>query len=95
MFNEDMREYHRKIDNEFHKLCCEPSQKIPKLGQRVIVAAGLLGMGHLWIREEAIVEEVGEVSIKVRFTNYKPFNGERGSHELWIHPALITDVLND
>lgn len=82
-----------KKDEEFRRLCADPSSKVPEKGDRVIVATGFLAMGPLWAREECEVMEVGETSIKVRFLEYQPFGGEKGSLVKWIHPALVTDVL--
>lgn len=78
----------------FAKLCLgDATRKIPKLNDLVIVAAGFVGLGHIWVRLEAEIVEIGESSYKVRFLDYTPYRGTKGSHEVWIHPALITDVL--
>jgi hypothetical protein len=84
-----IHEDHKKMDDEFRRLCAEPSTKIPVVGSRVVVAAGLLGMGFNWVRYEGIVEECGDTSYKVRFTDYHMPNYRR-----WVHQALITDVLD-
>lgn len=88
----------RRREEEFKRLLVEPSTstRVPDIGDRVVVAAGFVGLGHLWVREEAVVEEKGDTSYKVRFVNFKPYNGgDRGSYVMWIHPALITDVLGE
>jgi hypothetical protein len=73
---------------EFRRLVAEPSSRVPAVGDRVVVAAGLLGLGWHWIRMEGEVLEVGEVSVKVRIAD------SRGDPKvMWVHPALITDVL--
>lgn len=84
---------HEQMDAEFKRLLCEPSSRTPEAGDRVIVAGGFLNMGHLWMRYEAVVEEVGETSVKVRFTDYKMYNVPLGEYRMWVHPALITDVI--
>lgn len=90
---ENIDEYHKNLDGEFKRLCAEPCMKVPKPGDVAIVAAGFLGMGHLWVREECEVLAVGDTSVKVRFKDYLPYGGERGSKMIWIHPSLITDVV--
>jgi hypothetical protein len=83
--------YHRKLESDMDKLRAEPCLKFPKVGDRVIVAAGLLGMGHEWIRREAIVLECGDTNYKVQFTDYF-LPGNKMVIE-WIAGILITDVL--
>jgi hypothetical protein len=78
---------------EFKRLCADPSLREIKKGSRVIVAIGFCRMGKPWERGEAEVMEVGETSVKVRFIEYTPYRGEKGSHSAWIHQALVTDVL--
>lgn len=91
-FFSDIHESHSRLDSEFRRLCCEPSAKTPEAGSRVIVAAGLIGMGHPWIRLEATVIECGDTSYKVRFATHKEYGTNR-LQETWVHQALITDVL--
>lgn len=83
----------RREDDEFRRLCAEPCMKVPKPGDRVIVAAGFIGMGHPWVREEAECLEVGDTSVHVRFVDYTPYRGEKGSMKKWINSSLITDVI--
>jgi hypothetical protein len=71
----------------FNRLLADPCMKIPEINDRVLVAAGLLGMGFDWSRLEALVIAVADASIKVRFDKDHYFR------EQWIHPALIVDVL--
>lgn len=78
---------HDALKEEFRKLLVEPCQKIPKPGDKVVVAGGLLSMGHPWIRIEAEVTDVADTSVKVRIDRKVYIYHE------WIHPALITDVL--
>ncbi len=50
-FHKDMNnihERHGKMLDEFRRLLAEPTPKIPKPGDKVIIAGGLLGMGHEW-----------------------------------------------
>lgn len=84
----EIREGHRAREREFARLAAEPSQKIPVPGQRIVFAAGLLGHGFDWVRKEAVVREVGEVSYLVEFSN-----GLGDTQREWIHAALVTDVI--
>ena len=98
MFDEDffkrMDENHRKREDEFQRLALDPCCIIPNVGDIVVVAAGLLGMGFDYIRLEAKVLCVGQISYKVRFTNETHvITGE--PTEKWIHPSLITDVIRN
>lgn len=86
-------DYADRMRDEFCKLAIEPCTAIPKVGDRVLVAAGLLGMGHLWVREECEVLACGDTSYKVRFLNYKPVFEPVGSKTEWVHQALITDAV--
>lgn len=90
---DDIDDEHKKMDNEFRRLCAEPTQTVPTVGDRVVVACGFLGMGHLWERSEGLVEEVGDTSVRVRFVEYKPYGEPKGSLVKWVNPNLITDVL--
>ncbi len=97
MYNEEDPFYafdRERIEKEkqFQKLCDDPSSKIPCVGDRVVVAAGLIGMGFNWVRKEATVLEVGETSYRVQFQE-KRLDGTPMIQ--WIHPALITDVLEN
>ena len=83
---------HAELRDEFTKLCIEPSAKRPNIGDRVIVAVGLLQMGHLWIREEATVLEVADTSFHIEFKD-KVVYGTNEPRRVWVHQALITDVL--
>ena len=83
--------HHDRMDDEFRRLYAEPCMKPANPGDRVVVAIGFLGMGHLWVRAEAIVLEVGGGSVKVRFTNRNDYYTKEPM-ELWVHPALIVDV---
>ena len=81
-----------KMDAEYARL--EPCLIVPKVGDRVLVACGFLGMGFLYVREEAVVEECASTSYYVRFVNYESCRAERGEYRMWIHQSLITDVLS-
>ena len=97
MFDDWARELSRSMrqaDNhrtrlyaEFGKLIAEPCMKVSSIGDRVIVATGLLGKGHIWARTECTVIETGDTSVKVRFTG----DYINRDDEMWIHPLLITD----
>jgi len=86
----EVNKRHEKMDAEFRRLCVEPCQTIPEVGDTAIVAVGLLSMGYLWIRQECEVLAVADTSVKVRI-------GGRlypsGYTDEWIHPSLITDVI--
>lgn len=94
---DDMHEMFRSADkareereDEFRKLCAEPCLRVPEIGDRVLVAAGLLGMGYLWIRREAEVVSKGDTAYRIRFVNCESYHE---GNEHWVHQALITDVL--
>lgn len=86
---ESIRKSRESLHHEFEKLYLDPCTKEVNPGDRVVIAVGLLNRGHPWIREEGIVQEVGSVSVKVRFK----MNYDSEYTEVWIHPALICDVL--
>ena len=85
--------HHAQMDAEFCRLAVEPSAKRPGVGDRVLVAVGLLNMGHLWIREEGTVLECGDTSFLVRLANRTHIITGVPT-EVWAHQALITDVLS-
>jgi len=58
-----------------------------KVGDRVIVAAGLLGRGHLWIRKVCTVLEVAETSCQVKYSQ------ENDNWTEWIDLVLVVDTL--
>ncbi len=76
-----------KREFEVKRLMAEPPKESPKVGDKVIVAVGLLGHGFNWIRQECKVLEVADNSVKIKW---------KDSHdwEEWIHPAFITDILS-
>ncbi len=76
----------------FEKLLDIPPACIPMVGDRVVVAVGLLGYGFHWVRKEGKVLEVGDTSYKVRF---EKLDYKGGPVELWSHWSLITDVLHE
>lgn len=76
---------------QFEKLNLDRCMEIPNVGDTVIVAAGLLGMGFPWVRYEALVLATGQNSYRVRFLDYEGFRDR--VVEQWIHPALVTDVI--
>ena len=95
-FWKDMHNMHEEKNQEreeFKRLLSDRPSTVPQVGSRVLVAAGFLGMGHIWIREEGVVEECGDTSYKIRFINYTPYSKEKGSLSQWVHQSLITDVL--
>ena len=86
-------ENHAKRQQEFRRLELDACSIIPEVGDTVVVAAGLLGMGYEYLRLEAEVLRVGQLSYKVCFDvrEYRPLDGN--PVEKWIHPALVTDVI--
>jgi len=87
-------ERHNKKIDEFHKLLIDVCCIVPVVGDTVIVAAGLLGMGFDWERKEAVVLAVGGNSYKLQFVNEKDIITQKPK-VMWIHPALVTDVIRD
>lgn len=81
---------HEKNNEEFARLDADPMMRPVSLGDRVVVAAGLIGRGHRWVRKEAKVVEVGDTSVRVRFSEAR-WNGE--PDEEWLHPSLVIDIL--
>lgn len=93
-FERSMRraeEHVEQLKNEFDRLSVEPCMKDANIGDRVVVACGLIGMGHQWVRREAVVIEKGDTSYCVRFK--KEFSHD-DVKEKWIHRLLVTDVLS-
>ena len=88
---EEFNNYHQKLDNEFQKLLIDPCMNIPEVGDLVIVAAGLLGMGHPWVREEAKILAIADTSYQIEFTKYKSYDNKIIIQ--WIHTALVTDII--
>ena len=87
-----INKHHDQLDQEFGKLYLNMPDKLPRLNDRVVVATGLIGMGHIWVRKEAVVIECGNTSYKVRFTDEIDY-ATRKPKEVWINQTLITDVL--
>ena len=82
--------HHDEMDAEFQKLICEPCSIVPEKGDTVVVAAGLIGMGHLWIRKAGTIIECGDTSYLV---GWHGFIGKYSDKETWVNQALITDVI--
>lgn len=78
---------HERKDELFRCLLCEPLMRTPQIGDHVIVAAGLLDRGHDWIRKEVKVIDIADTSVKIRWLD------GLGIEDQWIHPVLITDIL--
>ena len=83
-------EHRNNMEEEYRRLLGDPCLKQPRVGDRVIVAAGLLGRGHLWVRLEAVVLEVASSAYRVRFSG-RAYNGKE--EEDWVVHGLITDVI--
>ena len=89
MFNyfNGVNESHRKMGEEYNRLVAERIPPVVRVGDRVIVAVGLISRGHLWVRRVCTVLEVAENSCHVRCDQ-----AYQGWDE-WIDNNLITDVL--
>lgn len=82
-----------KLRAEFERLSCDPPcLEEVEIGTHVLVHAGLLGMGHDWIRLEAEVTKIASTAYYVRFTERKKF-GTQEPQEMWIHRFLVTDIV--
>jgi hypothetical protein len=96
LFDDDyfkrMEKQQAKRKDEFNKLLVDQCCIIPEVGDTVVVAAGILGMGFAWIRKEAKVLAVGQNSYKVQFVDEKDILTHKPT-VMWIHPALVTDVI--
>lgn len=80
-----------EYSREFARLQTDPCCQIPKVGDRVVVAVGLLGLGHLYIREECEVLECGATTYKIQHSG----RDEYENWVKWVHQALIIEVLTD
>lgn len=90
-FDEAIKSANSK-DDEYKKLASDPCMKIPEVGDTVVVAAGLLGMGHIYIRMGAKVLIVGDSSYFVQFDDYK-LGLDKENYKTWVNPVLVTDVI--
>lgn len=84
----DMNNFHDKLDNEYKRLK-QDAPRMVKVGDKVLVAAGLIGRGHPWVRTQAEVIEIAQSSVKVRGKESYSLD----PWEEWIDPSLITDVI--
>ena len=88
-FFREANEHHRIQENEYERLKADIPRKV-NIGDKVIVAIGLLGHGFRWIRQECEVIETASNSTKIRLQE-KHLDGS--FYEYWIDPALIIDVI--
>lgn len=75
------------------KIKFEPCNTPARDGDTVLVCAGLVNKGHMWILLEAEVLEVSTNAYLVRYTDYSAF----GSSELfveWISKGVVVDVIS-
>jgi len=84
--NNDKRK--RQID----KLMADVPKEMPKVGDKVIIASGLLGHGWDYIRREGIITEIADYTVKAKWENY-PGHSTVDIREEWMHPAFIVDTL--
>jgi hypothetical protein len=61
---------------------------LPTPGDKLVLHAGLLNRGHMWIRIEAVCLAVADNSVKVEITD-----GYHTKDTLWVHPAVIVDIV--
>lgn len=87
----DIKQKHNERNMYFDALLANPCAQPVNVGDRIVVAAGLIGFGFKWERLEATVLKKGQNSIKIELEHKKP--GTDVNWELWVHPAIITDVL--
>lgn len=81
--------HHTLLQAEFERLRSEQPASPAKVGDRVIVASGLLQRGPVWHREEMHVIGVSDTCVKVRL----PSGSLDGSNEVWVSNVLVTDIL--
>lgn len=84
-----MYKHQDKQRNEYERLCGENIRKDIIVGDRVVVAVGLIGRGFSWIRKTCEVIEVADTSCCIRHTGDDEFD----NWEEWIDRFLIVDVL--
>lgn len=86
---QDTQRRHEQMDDYLSKLQSEPCCQVPKVGDNVIVAVGLISRGHLWTRKECEVTGITGTSIQVKFVGFNSYD----SWEEWIDPILVLDVI--
>ena len=66
----------------------------PKIGDRVLVAIGLIGHGVAWLRHECVVVDVSKTAIKVEWPRVGHTTKELGpTHSEWVDRPLVTDII--
>jgi len=91
-FFKSVDDYHRKREDEFNKLVCEPCLKSANVGDRVLVSSGVVGRGFAWERLECLVMEVADTAYKVNFVTRKCYSTNEPDIS-WVHRFAVTDVL--
>lgn len=76
-----------KLQIEYRKLQQNPPLLV-KIGDRVLVAIGLIGYGFQWARQECEVVDVSGCSAKITWSN-----DSKSFHE-WVDIVLIIFVLS-
>lgn len=96
MFN-DFFEYfdnihkeHNKQEEEYDRLRSDPPKAL-YIGDKVLVALGLLGYGFRWIREKGEIIAIADSSVFIKFERTHIITRE--PLELWIEKTLITDII--
>ena len=87
--------YHARMRQEVEKLKSEPCLKECNVGNRVLVASGIYGHGHEWIRSECVVTEVADECVKVKHQRNPDKPSEYSDWEHWVGKWAIVDVLSD
>jgi hypothetical protein len=78
------------FDVEYSKLMQRETVLLPKVGDRVLVAIGILGFGSICARDEGVCIECASTTYKIRF--YNPEEPD-DSPDIWVHQNLILDIL--
>lgn len=77
-----------QLDAEINRLRNNDSALLPVVGDRVLVAVGVLLRGHLHLRREAVVTEVATSAVKVHCEERPHYSWDE-----WVPLFAITDIL--
>jgi len=87
-FDFNNNDYKDKIEEEYNRLKGGGIPKNIKVGDKVIIAAGIIGRGFVWVRKQCEVIEVCDTSCLVKHKGkYDSDNWEE-----WIDKFLIVDI---
>lgn len=79
-----------RIGSEIKFRSCGKSARI---GDKVLICAGLVDKGHMWKLLEAEVVETSISACKVRYTDYKPYGHKDPFFYEWVAKDVIVDVV--